>query len=128
EWGRAGARAADALCVSGRHQHDWNPHQVRLEPVLFKAKPGEALEAELAVDNVTAKKRTLTVNLEGRGEMEGQVWQVGAGPGGSGRRKVTLKPAAKLEEGLHVFVLTAREGDAVEPGDAFIGVQVGGKP
>src|SRR4029077_21231406 len=38
EWGKATATAADAICLSGNHRHDWDPHRVRVEPIIQKAK------------------------------------------------------------------------------------------
>ncbi len=30
EWGKVSARAADAVCVSGNHRRDWDPHRVHV--------------------------------------------------------------------------------------------------
>ena len=38
--GEAAGKAADALCVSGNHQWDWNPNRVEFQPHLQTAKPG----------------------------------------------------------------------------------------
>lgn len=124
QWGQAGTKAANALSVSGQYRHDWNPHHVRIEPVLQKAKPGETLKAELAIDNVLGKKRTLTVTLEGRGKTADQTWTVEVAPGATTRKKITLKLNDNLDKGRHVFVVTAKEGGDTEPGDAFVAVDV----
>src|SRR5262249_39954884 len=63
EWGKAAGKAADAVCVSGRHRHDWDPHRVHVEPLLHRAKPGGTLKAELVVDNPLSRKLALTVTL-----------------------------------------------------------------
>jgi glyoxylase-like metal-dependent hydrolase (beta-lactamase superfamily II) len=123
EWAKVSGAAADLLCVSGTHRHDWNPHHVRVEPVLQKGRPGEALTAELVVENVLAKKRTLRVALQGRGQTPDQAWQVEVGPGATVRRPLKLRLSESLLPGRHVFALEAREGDAVEPGDAFVAVE-----
>ena len=36
KWGLAAAKAADALCLSGDHLVDWNPHRIRSEPILIQ--------------------------------------------------------------------------------------------
>src|SRR5207245_1283594 len=74
KWGEAGARAADALCPSGNHRHDWDPSRVRVEPLLHKAKTGATLRAALVASNVLKQPQTLTVALEGRGLTPDQTW------------------------------------------------------
>src|SRR5262249_53655573 len=34
QWGEACAKAADAICLSGNHRKDWNPHPIHAEPVV----------------------------------------------------------------------------------------------
>ncbi len=51
KWGLAAAKAADALCLSGDHLVDWNPHRIRSEPILITRK-----------DTVTAPIRWIATN------------------------------------------------------------------
>jgi glyoxylase-like metal-dependent hydrolase (beta-lactamase superfamily II) len=125
EWGKAAAKAADAVCVSGDHRVDWDPHRVRVEPLVQKARAGAAIKATLIVDNPGPRKRSLTVTLEGRGLTADQTWEVEAPAGGSARREVSLKLNDKLAAGRCVLALRATEGDAVDAGDAFLAVDVG---
>jgi glyoxylase-like metal-dependent hydrolase (beta-lactamase superfamily II) len=128
-WAEAAARAADAVCPSGDHRHDWDPHHVRVEPVLHRARPGGTLSAELVVENVLGKKRRLAVTLQGRGKTADQSWEVEVGPGATVRRALKLTLDGKLPPGRHVFALEARVGDAIAPADAFVAVDVGeGRP
>jgi glyoxylase-like metal-dependent hydrolase (beta-lactamase superfamily II) len=120
EWARAGTRAADALCPGGDHRHDWNPHHVRVEPVLLRGRPGETVTAELVVENARGKARSLTVTLEGRGLTKDQTWAVEVAAGATVRRTVRLALAETLPPGRHALAVTARVGAAVEPGDAFV--------
>lgn len=124
EWGKVGGKAADALCVRGNHRHDWNPHLVRIEPVLQKARAGQTVDAELVVDNVLGERRKLTIRLAGRGKTADQTWEVEVGPGASVRRAIRMTLDEKTAAGRQVFVVTAREGDVIEPGDAFVAVDV----
>jgi len=48
-WGEAGAKACDALCVSGDHRLDWSPHTIQVSPILLKAKPGAEVRCEVRV-------------------------------------------------------------------------------
>jgi glyoxylase-like metal-dependent hydrolase (beta-lactamase superfamily II) len=124
EWARAAAKAADALCLSGRYRHDWDPHHVHLEPVLHRAAPGATLEGELVVENVLPRVRKLHLSLSGRGKLADETWDVEVGPGLTVRRKVKLKLGGKLPAGRHVFVLRITEGSRVDPGDSFVAVDV----
>ncbi len=124
EWTRVSGQAADALCVSGTHRHDWNPHHVHVEPVLHRARAGETTTAELVVENVLPKKRTLRVVLQGAGKTADQAWQVEVGAGATVRRPVKLRWGESLPPGRHVVTLEAREGEAAEPGDAFVAVDI----
>jgi glyoxylase-like metal-dependent hydrolase (beta-lactamase superfamily II) len=129
EWAQVSARAADAVCPCGDHRHDWDPHHVRVEPVLLRARAGQTLSAELVVANVLGRKRRLNVTLQGRGKTADQSWAVEVGPGAVARRPLKLTLSDRLPPGRHVFALEARDGDAVEPGDAFVAVDVGeGRP
>lgn len=119
-WAQESGKAADALCVTSDHRHDWNPHHVRVEPVLRKVKAGEAVTVQLVVENVLATKRKLRVRLAD------QTWDFEVEAGKTVRRPVML-PVGKLPAGRHVFALEVREGDAVEPGDAFAVVEVEGR-
>lgn len=124
EWAREAGRSADALSPSGRHRHDWNPHHVRVEPVLQKAKAGGTVKGELFVENVLSKARKLTVTLQGRGRTDDQTWTVEVAAGGTTKRAVQWKLNEKLKAGRHLFVLRVSDGDAVEPGEAFAAIDV----
>jgi glyoxylase-like metal-dependent hydrolase (beta-lactamase superfamily II) len=123
-WGLAAAKAADAVCVSGNHRHDWDPHRVHLEPAVLRAKPGTTPEATLVAINRLARPRKLTVALEGRGLVSDERWSVDVEPGGEVRRAVRLHLSERLPAGRHVFALRVTEGDEVDGGDAFVAVDV----
>ena len=53
------------------------------------------------------------------------MWEVEAAPGATVRRKVIIALGAKLPAGRYVFALRVTESDKVEPGDAFVAVDVG---
>jgi glyoxylase-like metal-dependent hydrolase (beta-lactamase superfamily II) len=50
-WGTGAARAADALCVSGRHRHDWDPHRIATDPMRVSASPEGLATTELVFTN-----------------------------------------------------------------------------
>jgi len=124
EWAQFSARAADAVCPSGQYRQDWDPHHVHMEPVLHRAKAGDTVQGELVVENVLPRKRNLKVTLQGRGLTANQTWDVEVVPGATVRKIVALTQGAKLPAKRNVFVLRVEENGRVEPGDAFVAVDV----
>jgi glyoxylase-like metal-dependent hydrolase (beta-lactamase superfamily II) len=124
EWGKVGARAADAICVSGNHRHDWDPHRVRIEPLSHKARPGATLKGSLVVSNPLARAAKMTVLLEGRGLTGDQKWDLEVPGGGTIRREISVRLRDTVAVGRHVFALTVKEGDTTDGCDAFIAVDV----
>lgn len=124
EWARIAGQAADALCVTGDHRHDWNPHHVRLEPILLQTQAGKTVTADLVVENVLDRKRTLTVTLQGQGKTADQRWTIEVKPKSTVRQPVRLKLNEKVKAGRHALTMLAKEGDQLEPGDAFVLLEV----
>jgi glyoxylase-like metal-dependent hydrolase (beta-lactamase superfamily II) len=120
-WGKESAKAADTVCLSGNHRHDWDPHRVHVEPLLQKAKPGETLKATLVVSNHLGHKQKSVVTLEGRGLTADQSWETEPAPGGVERREFTLPLGIDLRAGRHIFTL--RE-DGKGDSDSFLAVDV----
>jgi glyoxylase-like metal-dependent hydrolase (beta-lactamase superfamily II) len=123
-WGKVGAKAADALCPSGSHLRDWNPHRVRVEPILQKATAGATLQAALVVANPLPRREKLSVTLEGRGVVPDQTWEVETAGKDSVRKEFRLPLPAKLRPGRHVFAVRTVSGDIVDGSDAFLVVDV----
>jgi glyoxylase-like metal-dependent hydrolase (beta-lactamase superfamily II) len=123
-WGEAGAKAADALCVSGYHRLDWNPHRVHMEPLVLKAKPGDTLKATLVCSNPQRLPTRLRVRLEGRRIVGDAEWEVDLPTATTIRRDFTLSLPDKMTAGRHVFTLLVREGEGLDPSDAFLAVDI----
>jgi glyoxylase-like metal-dependent hydrolase (beta-lactamase superfamily II) len=126
-WAQAAARAADGLCPTGLHPHDWNPHAVHVEPVLQAGKAGGTVRAELVVENVLGKPRKLAVRLAGRGKTADQAWEVAVGPATTVRKAFSLKLNEDVPAGRHVFAVRAAQDGVVEPADTFVVVDVAGR-
>jgi hypothetical protein len=120
QWGEACAKAADAVCLSGSHRKDWNPHRIHAEPVVQKAKPGATLHCTLVAENPLAAKESITVTLEGRGIIADQTWQLDVPGGKSVRREFTVRVPERIGAGRHVFILTGRIGERPDVSDSFI--------
>jgi glyoxylase-like metal-dependent hydrolase (beta-lactamase superfamily II) len=124
EWGKVSAKAADAICVSGNHRHDWNPHRVHVEPLVQKAKPGAMLKGLLVAENPLARRGKLTVALEGRGLAQDQTWELDLTGPPTTRLEIALRLGDKVPAGRHVFALRVTDGDQVDGSDAFLAVDV----
>jgi glyoxylase-like metal-dependent hydrolase (beta-lactamase superfamily II) len=125
QWGKEAAKAADAVCVSGSHRRDWNPHGLRVEPLLQKARPGATLTWTLAADNPLAAREVLKVQLERRGLVADQSWELTVPAGQTVRREFTLRLGDQLPAGRHIFVLRAMAGMEPEGSDALLAVDMG---
>lgn len=119
EWAKVSAIAADAVCPSGNHLRDWNPHRIRVEPLLQKAMPGSQTTWTLEAHNPLSSPEKTTVALDGRGILPEPTWQLDLKPGDTLRRQFTLTIPANIGRGRHVFPL--RTGD---PSDAVLIVEV----
>lgn len=125
QWGQVSAAAADALCVSGNHRHDWDPHGVHIEPLVCPAKPGATLESALVIANPIDRPEKFKVQLNGRGLLPDQTWELEVPAREEHRQKVTLRLPEKMPPGRHIFVLNVRTTRGVSPADAFVAVDVG---
>jgi glyoxylase-like metal-dependent hydrolase (beta-lactamase superfamily II) len=123
-WGEACARAADAVCPSGSHRRDWDPHRVRVEPVLQKAKLGGTVRGALVASSVLPRPEKWTAVLEGSGRTADQTFALDVPAAGSVRREFTLRLRDNVPAGRHVFALRVKGGAGVEGADAFLAVDV----
>jgi glyoxylase-like metal-dependent hydrolase (beta-lactamase superfamily II) len=124
-WGEVSARAADAVCPSGNHRHDWDPSRVHVEPLLHHAKPGETLKAVLVASNVLGQPQKLQVALQGHGLTADQSWSLDVPAGETVRREVSIRLGEKVPAGRHVFALRVAERGKVDPSDTFVAVDGG---
>src|SRR5262249_54430167 len=124
QWGKESARAADAVCLSGTHRKEWDPHRLHVEPLVQKAKPGAVLKWTLVADNPLTAKEALHVTLEGRGMFADQTWELSVPAGGMVRREFSLRLTDQVPPGRHIFVLRALAGDELDGSDSFLGVDV----
>jgi glyoxylase-like metal-dependent hydrolase (beta-lactamase superfamily II) len=124
EWGKAAARAIDSLCVSGNHRIDWDPHRVRVEPLVHSASAGESIKAVLAIDNAGPRKEELEVMVMGRDGKALWSEKVETAAGRTSRRDISFRLPPDLAAGRHVFALRALRGTEEDGSDAFVVVDV----
>jgi glyoxylase-like metal-dependent hydrolase (beta-lactamase superfamily II) len=124
QWGKACAKAADAICLSGNHRKDWNPHRLHVEPVLQRAKPGATLHWTLVAENPLPAKETLTVTLEGRGIIADHTWHLDVPGGKSVRREFSVRVPEKIGPRRYVFAVQGKSGEEIDESDSFLVVDV----
>ncbi|MFM8274159.1 MAG: MBL fold metallo-hydrolase [Gemmata sp.] len=125
KWGEAAGKAADAVCVSGSHRWDWNPHRVEFEPHLQTAKPGARLAGVIRVHNTSDKSQAVTVTLAGRGVVTDATETLTLPPGA--RKELTLSAlvvATDAKPGRHVIEVRTRDASGSEGCDCFFAVDV----
>jgi glyoxylase-like metal-dependent hydrolase (beta-lactamase superfamily II) len=119
-WGQACASAADAVSPSGNHRRDWNPHQVQVEPLVHKVKPGGTIQAVLAASNALGRPVKLTVALLGRDVVADQRWTIDVAAGASTQVPFTIQVPGQLAEARHVFLLRVVEDGIYQAPDAVL--------
>jgi glyoxylase-like metal-dependent hydrolase (beta-lactamase superfamily II) len=110
-WAEAAGKALDALSPSGRHLWDYNPHGVRVEPLVSKAKAGGEVAVELILENDRTRPGKIEVAWEGK------TVALSAAAGQTRRTPITLR--APMKSGRHIVALQATEAGELCPADAF---------
>jgi glyoxylase-like metal-dependent hydrolase (beta-lactamase superfamily II) len=123
-WGEACATAADAVCVSGNHRHDWDPNRVCVRPLLQKARPGETVSATLVAANPLSRPVKLSVTLNGRGRLPDQSWDFDLAPGGTAQRELRLRVSETIPVGRQVFPLDVVEDNQPAGCDALFVIDI----
>jgi len=105
KWGASAGLAADAICVSGTHHNDWNPHRASVSPVLRTVKAGEMAKFTVTLTNHSSKTETVRVIVRGHGLPEQSLTLA---PGKEVTTPVTLTIPADWKPGRYVFDVIPR--------------------
>ncbi len=124
QWGQVSATAADAICPSGNHRYDWDPHRVHVEPILQKARRGAALKGMLVVSNPLPRKEKLTILLEGRGLVTDQSIELEVAANETAKREISCRVNDKTPPGRHAFVLQVTIQNGLDGTDAVLVIDV----
>ncbi len=124
KWGEDAGKAADALCVSGNHQWDWNPNRVEFEPHLQTAKPGSKLKATIRVNNTSTKGQTVTLTIRGRGVVPDHTETVTVNAGTRKEVDLDVQVTRTAKPGRYVIEVRSRDASGSEGVDCFFGVDV----
>jgi glyoxylase-like metal-dependent hydrolase (beta-lactamase superfamily II) len=125
QWGQAAAKSADALCLSGSHDADWNPSRIHVEPLMQKAQAGATVKGTLVVTNSLPRREKLSVTMQGRYLSANQTWELEIAGGATVRRDISVRLADNVAVGRHVFTLRTNGPDGPDGSDTFFVVDVG---
>jgi VCBS repeat-containing protein len=123
-WGAEAAKAADALCLSGNHQWDWNPNRVSFEPHLQTARAGDKLKGLFAIHNFSAQTQTVTVNVRGRGAVADSTHTLTALADWTKVLPLDLTVAPGTKPGRYIIELRTTDASGVEGCDCYFAVDV----
>jgi glyoxylase-like metal-dependent hydrolase (beta-lactamase superfamily II) len=123
-WAEDAGAATDALSPSGDHAHDWDPHRVRIEPVLCAAIPGRTLRVQVVAANPTGKKITYKVRFTRPDLVLGKGVELTVPPRSEARREVQLSVPATLGKGRHVVPCEVTADGAQDGSDTILVLDV----
>ena len=122
-WGKAAAKAADAISPSGRFRRDWNPSRIQVEPLLVRVRAGETARTSVAIDNPLAQPETLRLRLDHGSVTSPWSREVIVPANGTARVELTLTISDQLPAGRHVVPLIVTSNDIEDGGDSFVVVE-----
>jgi glyoxylase-like metal-dependent hydrolase (beta-lactamase superfamily II) len=123
-WGKAAAKAADAISPAGRFRRDWNPSRIQVEPLLVRVRAGETARTSVVIDNPLAQPETLNLRLDHGSITSPWSSKVVVPANGTMRVELTLKISEQLPAGRHVVPLIVTTGDLEDGGDSFAVVEL----
>ncbi len=119
-WGKAAAKAADAISSSGRFRRDWNPSRVQVEPLLVRVRAGETARTSVVIENPLAQPETLRLRLDHGAVTSAWSREVIVPANGTARVELTLTVSDQLPAGRHVVPLIVMSNDIEDGGDSFV--------
>jgi glyoxylase-like metal-dependent hydrolase (beta-lactamase superfamily II) len=122
-WGEAAGKAADAVCVTGDHRLDWNPHRVSIEPVLLAARPGDEVQATVRIE-AGGKSGPVHLRFEGRGIVPDRAWDFEKVADTGQTVSWRFRLPEKLAPGRYVFAVRGVGTEHGDFADPFLAVEV----
>ncbi len=125
QWGEAAARAANAVCPTGQHLDDWNPHRVSVEPIRVEARPGATVEATVRLTNWSTSRAALAnVTIQGRGVFPDQTVKLEAPIRGIKSETLRVTLPMDIPAGRHVFAVVPLDSQGRDYADPFLAIDV----
>lgn len=123
-WAEQAAIAADALSPTGNYADDWDPHRVRIEPIVNPAIPGRPLRVQVVAANPTAVKRTHRLTFLRPKVALGREVELTVPPHGEEKLWVELNIPVALGKGRHVVPCAVNTDGRQAGSDVFLVVDV----
>jgi glyoxylase-like metal-dependent hydrolase (beta-lactamase superfamily II) len=123
-WAEEAAAAADALSPSGRHVVDWDPHRIRVEPVLVPAFPGRSARVHVVVASPAGDEQRYRLHFARPDIVRAPDLEVTVPPRSEARREVELSLSSRLSPGRYVVPCVAVQGDSEDGSDPFVILEV----
>jgi glyoxylase-like metal-dependent hydrolase (beta-lactamase superfamily II) len=124
DWGKVSAVAADTVCLSGNHRHDWDLNRVQVRPLVQKARPGATLRAKLVAGNSLDRAEKLSLSLDGRGLIADQTFRLDVPAHQTVEQEFAFRLGEQAEPGRHIFILHEDHSAGLDSSDAFLAVDV----
>lgn len=118
-WAQEAAAAADALSPSSNHRHDWDPHAIRVEPLLQSAVPGRPVRVQVVVTSPSKVEHTYRLRFPRSDVVRTSDVEITVPAGAEKRQAVELTVSSRLGKGRHVVPCMARRGAEEEAVDAL---------
>jgi glyoxylase-like metal-dependent hydrolase (beta-lactamase superfamily II) len=119
-WAEEAAAAADDLSPSGQHAVDWDPHRIRVEPILVAAIPGRSAGVQVVVTNPTGDERRCKLRWTRPDVARAPDLEITVPPRSEARREVEFSVSSRLSPGRHVVPCIATHGDSEDGSDVFV--------
>jgi hypothetical protein len=103
---------------------DWDPHRIRVEPVLVPAIPGRPVRVQVVVTNPTDNECRYQLRFARPDIARAKDLEVTVLPRSEVRREVEFAVSSRLGPGRHVVPCVAAEGDGEDGSDAFVILEV----
>ena len=124
QWGRTSSDAANAICVSGWHRRDWDPHRVRVEPIVNSARPGDTIHFNIMINNILDKTDSYKLFLDGDRLTDDQSWSIEVPAHKKVEKAVTVKLKNQLPKGRHILIIRNEDISGQESVDSFCAIDV----
>lgn len=115
-WGIAAAKAMDAVSISGKHRHDWNPHRFWVEPIRAELKAGQQASFNFYGLNESETPEPITVIFRGPG-IETQQFSATIPAKKLQKTNLLFRMPADVKPGRYIFDVIPRtaHGEACDP-------------
>jgi glyoxylase-like metal-dependent hydrolase (beta-lactamase superfamily II) len=118
-WAQEATAAADSLSPSGHHVYDWDPHRLRIEPILCKGIPGRPVRLRVVVTNPTGQERRYRLRPSRPEVVLGRELEMIVPPHSERSQAIKLNVSSRLGKGRYAVPYVAEDGNTLDASDVF---------